>query len=98
MVRISDARMSGTSFGTVVLHVAPGIGRGRSAGVVRTGDEIELDVAAARLELCVPAEEIAHTPSQQFEPRRANYTRGYGRLFPGARHAGEPGVRFRLSK
>ena len=44
MVRISDARMSGTSFGTVVLHVAPKSAVGGPLAVVRTGDEIELDV------------------------------------------------------
>src|SRR6185503_18798017 len=45
MVRVSDARMSGTSFGTVVLHVAPESGVGGPLAVVRTGDEVELDVA-----------------------------------------------------
>ena len=80
MVRISDARMSGTSFGTVVLHVAPESGVGGPLGAVRTGDEIELDVAGRRLELCVPAEEIKQRLAQ-FQPAAPPYARGYGRLF-----------------
>ncbi len=80
MVRISDARMSGTSFGTVVLHVAPESGIGGPLGAVRTGDEIELDVAARRLELRVPAGDIQQRLSQ-FQPAPPHYGRGYGRLF-----------------
>ena len=59
MVRISDARMSGTSFGTVCLHLAPESAVGGPLAIVQTGDEILLDVPARRLELCVPPEEIA---------------------------------------
>ena len=59
MVRISDARMSGTSFGTVVLHVAPESAVGGPLAVVRTGDEIVLDVPARKLELGVAQDEIA---------------------------------------
>ncbi len=80
MVRISDARMSGTSFGTVVLHVAPESAVGGPLNAVRTGDEIELDVAGRRLELLAPADEIARRLSQ-FQPAPAQYERGYGRLF-----------------
>ena len=80
VVRISDARMSGTSFGTVVLHVAPEAAVGGPLNAVRTGDEIELDVAARRLELHVPATEIAQRLSA-FRPAPPQYTRGYGRLF-----------------
>jgi L-arabonate dehydrase len=80
MVRISDARMSGTSFGTVVLHVAPESGVGGPLGAVRTGDEIELDVAGRRLELRVRAEEIKQRLAQ-FQPAPPHYARGYGRLF-----------------
>ena len=57
MVRISDARMSGTSFGTVVLHVAPESAIGGPLALVETGDEIELDVGRRRIELMVAAEE-----------------------------------------
>ena len=80
MVRISDARMSGTSFGTVVLHVAPESAVGGPLGAVQTGDEIELDVAARQLELRVPAEEIKQRLAQ-FQPAPPHYDRGYGRLF-----------------
>jgi dihydroxy-acid dehydratase len=80
VVRISDARMSGTSFGTVVLHVAPEAAVGGPLNAVRTGDEIQLDVAGRRLELHVPANEIAQRLSA-FRPAPLQYTRGYGRLF-----------------
>jgi L-arabonate dehydrase len=80
MVRISDARMSGTSFGTVVLHVAPESAIGGPLAVVRTGDEIVLDVPARRLELLAPAEDLERR-ARNFTPPAAHYTRGYGRLF-----------------
>jgi dihydroxy-acid dehydratase len=59
MVRISDARMSGTHYGACVLHVAPEAAIGGPLALVRSGDEIELDVAARRLHLCVGDDEIA---------------------------------------
>jgi dihydroxy-acid dehydratase len=59
MVRISDARMSGTAYGTVVLHVAPEAAAGGVLALVRDGDFIELDVAGRRLELMVSDEELA---------------------------------------
>ncbi len=80
MVRISDARMSGTSFGTVVLHVAPESAIGGPLAAARTGDEIELDVHARKLELCVPPDEIA-ARLREFQTPKPHYTRGYGRLF-----------------
>jgi L-arabonate dehydrase len=80
MVRISDARMSGTSYGTVVLHVAPESAIGGPLALVRTGDEIGLDVPARKLELLVPANELERRASS-FVPPAAHYTRGYGRLF-----------------
>lgn len=80
MVRISDARMSGTSFGTVVLHVAPESAIGGPLGVVKTGDEVELDVAGRQIKLCVPAEEIARRQAS-FQAPAPKYERGYGRLF-----------------
>ncbi len=80
MVRISDARMSGTSFGTVVLHVAPESAIGGPLAAVRTGDEIALDVDGRRIDLLVPAAEIAQRLSA-FRPSPPHYTRGYGRLF-----------------
>ena len=66
VVRVSDARMSGTAYGTVVLHVTPESAAGGPLALVRDGDEIELDVEARKLELCVPADEL--------ERRRAAWT------------------------
>ena len=80
VVRISDARMSGTSFGTVVLHVAPESAIGGPLAAVRTGDEIALDVHARRIDLAVPAEEIERRMAA-FRPAPPHYDRGYGRLF-----------------
>jgi dihydroxy-acid dehydratase len=80
MVRISDARMSGTSFGTVALHLAPESAVGGPLAVVRTGDEISLDVPARRLELCLPAAELERRLAA-FEPAPPHYNRGYGKLF-----------------
>ena len=80
MVRISDARMSGTSFGTVVLHVAPESAVGGPLAVVRTGDEIALDVPARKLELRVAQDEI-EARLKQFQASKPHYERGYGRLF-----------------
>ncbi len=80
MVRISDARMSGTSFGTVVLHVAPESAVGGPLSAVETGDEIELDVAGRRIELRVERDEIARRLSG-FQAPAPQYDRGYGRLF-----------------
>lgn len=59
MVRISDARMSGTAYGTVVLHTSPEAAAGGPLAVVRTGDMIELDVPGRRLHLDIPEEELA---------------------------------------
>jgi L-arabonate dehydrase len=80
MVRISDARMSGTSYGTVVLHVAPEAAIGGPLAAVRTGDEIRLDVAARRLDLLISDDEIAVRLARFTRPPRT-YTRGYGRLY-----------------
>ena len=80
MVRISDARMSGTSYGTVVLHVSPEAEAGGPLALVKDGDEIELDIPNRRLALRVPDEELARRRAQ-WKPRPPHYTRGYGRLF-----------------
>ena len=80
MVRISDARMSGTSYGTVVLHVSPEAEAGGPLGLVKDGDLIELDVPNRRLSLRVPDEELARRRAQ-WKPRAPHFTRGYGRLF-----------------
>ena len=80
MVRISDARMSGTSFGTVVLHVAPESAVRGPLAAVQTGDEIELDTAGRTLTLHVSEEEIA-TRLTRRPSAPAHYDRGYGRMF-----------------
>ena len=80
MVRISDARMSGTAFGTIVLHVAPEAAVGGPLSAVRTGDEIELDVPGRRLELCVEREELDRRQAEWRQPP-PEYRRGYGKLF-----------------
>ena len=80
MVRISDARMSGTSFGTVILHVAPESAVGGPLAIVQTGDEIALDVEARQLELAISPQEMQDRLSG-FVPPKRQYERGYGRLF-----------------
>ena len=80
MVRISDARMSGTSYGTCVLHVAPEAAAGGPLAVVQTGDQISLDVEARRLDLLVDEAELARRLAG-WTPPAPRYTRGYGRLF-----------------
>jgi L-arabonate dehydrase len=80
MVRISDARMSGTSYGTVVLHVAPESAVGGPLALVRDGDEIELNVPDRRLTLRVSDEELGRRRAA-WRPRAPHFERGYGRLF-----------------
>jgi dihydroxy-acid dehydratase len=80
MVRISDARMSGTSYGTVALHVSPEAEAGGPLALVQDGDEIELDVPNRRLTLRVPDDELARRRAR-WKPRPPHYPRGYGRLF-----------------
>lgn len=80
IVRISDARMSGTSFGTIVLHVAPESAIGGPLAAVQTGDEIELDAEARRITLCIGDGELAERQAK-FVPQRSHYQRGYGRMF-----------------
>jgi dihydroxy-acid dehydratase len=80
MVRISDARMSGTAFGTVVLHVAPEAAAGGPLRAVQDGDPIVLDVDAQRLDLDIPAAEVARR-LDQLGPAEPKYRRGYGALY-----------------
>ncbi len=81
MVRISDARMSGTAYGTVVLHVAPEAAAGGPLALVRDGDMIELDVAERRLELLVTDEELATRRAAWAPPPPPDG--GYASLFVG---------------
>ncbi|MBM3951167.1 MAG: dihydroxy-acid dehydratase [Rhodospirillales bacterium] len=80
MVRISDARMSGTSYGACVLHVAPESAVGGPLALVRDGDVIELDAEARRLDLLVAADELGRR-RQAWQPRPAAYARGFGEMF-----------------
>jgi dihydroxy-acid dehydratase len=80
IVRISDARMSGTAFGTAVLHVAPEAAVGGPLRLVRDGDPIVLDVGAQQLDLDVPAAELDRRATES-PARGPKYRRGYGRLF-----------------
>jgi dihydroxy-acid dehydratase len=82
MVRISDARMSGTAFGAIVLHVTPESAIGGPLALVRTGDRIRLDVPARKLELLVTEAELEARRRQWKAPRpRKEDTRGYRKLF-----------------
>jgi dihydroxyacid dehydratase/phosphogluconate dehydratase len=80
MVRVSDARMSGTSYGACVLHVAPESSAGGNLALVRDGDVIELDVPARRLSVALSDQELAERRSHWRRPVPA-YGRGFGALY-----------------
>ena len=80
MVRISDARMSGTSYGCCVLHVAPESYVGGPLALVRTGDRISVDVPARRIHLEVGDDELARRRAA-WVPKQVIYPRGYGKMF-----------------
>jgi dihydroxy-acid dehydratase len=80
MVRISDARMSGTAYGTVVLHVSPEAAAGGVLALVQNGDTIELDVAARRLHLDVADSEIERRRAE-WKPPQPSLRRGYYQLY-----------------
>jgi dihydroxyacid dehydratase/phosphogluconate dehydratase len=86
MVRISDSRMSGTSYGSCVLHVAPESYVGGPLAFVETGDLITLDVKARSLDLEVPEETLKKRKTKWKSPP-PRYVRGYGVLF--ANHASQ---------
>jgi dihydroxy-acid dehydratase len=82
MVRICDGRMSGTAYGTVVLHVAPEAAAGGPLGLVHTGDIISLDVAARRIDVEVPRADLAQrSPSAAAQAGFAQPSRGWERLY-----------------
>ncbi|MBB3078855.1 dihydroxy-acid dehydratase [Streptomyces violarus] len=82
MVRVCDGRMSGTAYGTVVLHVAPEAAAGGPLALVRTGDFITLDVEARRIDVDVPAGELARrSPGKATVTGFANPRRGWERLY-----------------
>jgi L-arabonate dehydrase len=80
MVRISDARMSGTAYGTVVLHTSPEAAVGGPLALVKDGDPITLDVGARRLTLDIPAAELERR-KRAWKPAPVAYDRGYYRLY-----------------
>ena len=81
MVRISDARMSGTAYGTVVLHVAPESAAGGPLGLVRTGDLITLDVPSRSLTLHVDDGELARRRAEPAGASAVTPDRGWYRLY-----------------
>jgi dihydroxy-acid dehydratase len=86
MVRISDARMSGTSYGACILHVAPESFVGGPLALVQTGDEIEIDVAARRIHLHVADDELSRRRAAWTAPP-PRYPRGYGAMY--SQHIGQ---------
>jgi dihydroxy-acid dehydratase len=80
MVRLSDARMSGTSYGACILHVSPESYVGGPLALVRNGDQITLDVAARTINLDVPEAELAKRRAEWKQPEK-HYERGYGWMF-----------------
>ncbi|MCB1702819.1 MAG: dihydroxy-acid dehydratase [Halioglobus sp.] len=80
MVRISDARMSGTSFGTCILHVSPESWIGGPLALVQNGDEIELDIPARSITLCIGESELARR-RQAWQPPAPHFRRGWGQFF-----------------
>jgi len=80
MVRLSDARMSGTSHGTCVLHIAPESFVGGPLALVRTGDMIELDIEKRRLHLDISDEEMARRKTAWQQPAR-KFQRGFGAIY-----------------
>jgi dihydroxy-acid dehydratase len=86
MLRISDARMSGTSYGACILHVAPESFVGGPLAFVQTGDEIEVDVKNRRIHLHVSDDELARRRAA-WTPPKPHYARGYGAMF--AEHIGQ---------
>jgi len=80
MVRVSDARMSGTAYGTIVLHVTPETTLGGPLALVRDGDMIRLSARSKRIDLLVDEAELASRAAQR-PPSRSGYARGYQRLY-----------------
>ena len=80
MVRISDARMSGTAFGTVILHVSPEANDGGTLALVKTGDRIKFSASQGQLELLVSEDELARRRAD-WVPEPPHYTRGYAKMY-----------------
>jgi dihydroxy-acid dehydratase len=80
MVRISDSRMSGTSYGTVVIHISPEAAAGGPLALVQNGDRIELDVSQRRLELLIDSAELERR-QRSWRPPASPHRRGFPRLY-----------------
>jgi dihydroxy-acid dehydratase len=80
MIRVSDARMSGTAFGTIVLHVTPDSASGGPLALVRSGDRIRLSVKERRIDLLVEETELTKRAAA-LRPARVQPERGYAKLF-----------------
>jgi dihydroxy-acid dehydratase len=80
MIRVSDARMSGTAFGTVILHVSPEAQAGGTLALVKTGDRIKVSAQNGELELLVDAAEL-EARRADWQPDPEHYTRGYAKLY-----------------
>jgi dihydroxy-acid dehydratase len=93
MVRISDARMSGTAYGTIVLHVAPDSASGGPLGLVRNGDRIRMSVKDRRLDLLVDSDELAR---RQHAPPPPIPKRGYAKLYRDQVLQADEGCDFRV--
>ena len=81
MVRISDARMSGTAFGTIVLHVSPESAIGGPLALVRNGDQIRLDAVDGTLDLLVDGDELLRRRANTVENSTQTGTRGYAHIY-----------------
>ncbi len=97
MVRISDARMSGTAYGTVVLHTAPEAAAGGPLAVVRTGDMIELDVEARRIHLDITDEELA-ARLDAWTPPAPMFKSGFSKMFVDNVEGADTGADFAVLK
>ena len=86
MLRLSDARMSGTSYGACVLHVAPEAFVGGPLALLRTGDRVRMDLPARRLDMLVSDDEIAARQAA-WTPPEPRYARGWGWMF--SNHVGQ---------
>jgi len=80
MIRVSDARMSGTAYGTVILHVSPEANAGGTLALVKTGDRIRVSASGGVLELLVSEDELTARRAE-WQPEEPHYTRGYAKLY-----------------
>jgi dihydroxy-acid dehydratase len=98
MVRLSDARMSGTAYGTIVLHITPDAASGGPLGLVRDGDRIRLSVANRSLELLVSSEELERRREAQPPRAQSRHKRGYASLYEREILQADEGCDFRFLK